>query len=171
MALAIPAGLLPLSEAPDLPSDPEGEDAGDGPPGEAGEGDGESVDFETVWRSAYVSFGYEEPTYLVIQTEAEWEALWARANQPRVEPPEVDFATRTVLVALLGTKPTGGYSIDIEGVLPRQDDRYTVSVEIGVPGPTCGVTMALTYPVHMVSIPRDDGPFHFDAGTAIHECK
>ncbi|MFQ5910237.1 MAG: protease complex subunit PrcB family protein [Thermoplasmata archaeon] len=70
----------------------------------------------------------------------------------------MDFSLHTVLVSLLGMKPSGGYSIEIIEVI-QDTEGAVVEVRASVPGPNCVVTHAITYPGHIVKIPKMEGPF------------
>ncbi len=105
-------------------------------------------------------------TFLVIQTEEEWEALWDKAGG---EPPTVDFESYTVLVALLGLSPSGGYAIEIMAASGGPDGVF-VRVEATAPGPHCVVIAVITYPAHIVKIPKTDGPFDFDLELSTYRC-
>ncbi|NIN68074.1 MAG: protease complex subunit PrcB family protein [Anaerolineae bacterium] len=143
------------------PSAGDQSESGDGSGGSDGDAADTTIAIEDVWESTHISFGYDELTYLVVQSEEEWLVLWGRASGFDGAPPSVDFRTHTVIAAILGMKPTLGYAIRIEGVVLDENGDYVVSVIIVSPGADCLVGQALTYPVHMVSIPKSEGPFQF----------
>ncbi len=156
------------------PGDGETEERpGPGEPPNESENDGPSPsgDFQTVWESSMISFGPEEPTYLVIQTEEEWHALWRGTSALNVTPPTVDFETHTVLVAMLGSVRTTGYTIRITDVFPMEGGGYEVSVKTTSPGVRCITGPAFTYPVHMVSMPKSTGPFQFVVESEVIGCR
>ena len=157
-ALATPAGLVPGGVETANPAGDTSVGGGDAAPG-----------LTTVWRSNWLSFGFEGPTYLIIQTQEEWNALWARAADG-TSAPQVDFASRTVLVAIYGTARTSGYGIEITEVVPTADGTVALRVETSVVGPRCAALEVLTYPVHMVSISKSDGPFRFQTESISVAC-
>ncbi len=135
--------------------------------GEQNEGEqAEPRVIENILQSDLVGFGYGNVTFLVIQTEEEWEALWSMAGG---DPPTVDFESYTVLVALLGLRHSGGYSIEIEAV-NESPEGVVVQVEATGPGPKCSTTAVITFPAHIVKIPKADGPFHFNLGQSTYGC-
>lgn len=147
------------------------EEPGPGEPdGSEESGPSASVDFQTVWESSIFSFGFDEPKYLVIQTEEEWDRLWRRTPSPDLQPPTVDFDTHTVLVAILGSARTTGYTIRIDAVAPGEGGGYIVSVETTSPGPRCITGPAFTYPVHMVAMAKSEGPFQFVVASRVADC-
>ncbi|HUF28917.1 MAG TPA: protease complex subunit PrcB family protein [Gemmatimonadaceae bacterium] len=104
------------------------------------------------------SSGVRDRARIVIRTSAEWEDLWSQVTAnttPRPEPPAVDFAAEMVVVAAMGWRPSGGYSIEIEEVLAASGV-LTAIVHERSPAPTCFVTAALTAPIEMVVVPRTD---------------
>ena len=84
-----------------------------------------------------------------------WENFWR--DNFNGEAPEVDFSESTVFAAMLGSKSTGGYSIE-----PIEAKDLGDSIEIRVrevaPTPDCEVTQALTNPYFIGSIPRTSKP-------------
>lgn len=84
-----------------------------------------------------------------------WADFWAAHTANRPEPPErpaVDFDTETVVVLLLGERPTGGYGVRIVRV---EESRRTVEVVVAVERPVPGetVTQALTSPYYIAMVP------------------
>jgi len=161
LAAAAPVGYVPDVPAPGvaIPHGPAG------PPST-----GESLSPVTVWQSTYIDFGVEERSYRVVQSDEEWQALWGAIRGNPAPPPDVDFATQTVIAAFFGIANTGGYSIKIGDILLGQDAAPRVLTETRSPGPGCGTTEALTYPVHMVSIPKSDGPFVVEETAIVYSC-
>ncbi|MFQ5934653.1 MAG: protease complex subunit PrcB family protein [Dehalococcoidia bacterium] len=162
----------PLGDAGDaepLMGDEQGQGPGS-PAGDTEESGAASTLLETIWLSDFPSFGFQEPAYLVIQNEDDWLALWQRAAALELTPPSVDFETQTVLVAALGRVPSTGYTIQIKSVVPDETGGHLVSVEISLPGKDCVVGPAFTDPVHMVSIPKSDGPFQFETQQVVYAC-
>jgi hypothetical protein len=114
----------------------------------------------------------EDSARYVVRSRDEWTALWNRivANHgPKPAVPEIDFEKEMLLVAAMGTKTTGGYSIEIEAV-DRDSSAITVSVRGRSPGKNCGTTAALTAPGDIVRIPRSDHPGRFVEETIGPDC-
>lgn len=103
----------------------------------------------------YGSYDFKTPRNLVIRNEADFRAFWRALhdNDPSPPPlPNIDFSQETVMAALLGTKPSGGYIIEIEEIIPNADAPARVRIEVTVPGGSCGVTGALTSPYHVIKV-------------------
>lgn len=83
-----------------------------------------------------------EPEALIIKSQKEWIALWARIGSP---PPEVDWTKNFAAAVLLDQKPTGGYKILF--LEPRIDKKAsTMIIRYRVSEPTGMAIMMLTRP-------------------------
>jgi hypothetical protein len=100
---------------------------------------------------------------LVVRDAATWASTWQQIVS-RIQPPPpvpmVDFASNLVIVAAMGTKPTGGYSIDVDNVRISGPDA-SISVTEQSPGSGCVVTQAETAPVAVVLVPQFTGQATF----------
>lgn len=100
--------------------------------------------------------GIAEPLRALVRSEGEWRDLWARlaANRiPRPAAPAIDFSERVVVVAAMGTRPTGGHAIRIDRVSYAGDTLWVEITSIA-PGAGCVTTQALTAPVAAVAVAR-----------------
>lgn len=117
----------------------------------------ESLAFEPLHQDFYS--GLEDRRRAVLRTEAEWRELWneiAGRQVPPPEPLEVDFELRMVIVAAMGSRPTGGHAIAIESVR-AEGDRIVVGVVETSPGAGCMTTQAFTAPVVAVTVEKRPG--------------
>ncbi len=124
-------------------------------------GEGE-VGFETI-EGPGSAIDFIEAEELVISSQEDWMTLWQRLQEgviPSVPAPEIDFSQRMVLAVFAGEKPTGGFTMAIKRVV-KERGGLKVYVEEGSPPPGAMVTQVLTYPYHIVSIPRIDLPVEF----------
>ena len=104
--------------------------------------------------------GINDRRRVVISDPVTWAAVWAQANATNLQPPPVpaiDFDTEVVVLASMGTKNSGGYSIDIISAAVV-DGQLRVVVRETSPGPGCMRTAALTAPVHIVRAPHGGAP-------------
>lgn len=118
------------------------------------------------------SSGLPDSARLVVRTPGEWTSLWNRivANHgPKPPVPDIDFSKEMILVAAMGTRNTGGYSIEIEAV-DRDSRGITASVRTRSPGKTCGTTAALTAPVAIVRIPQSTLSVQFVEEHIVSDC-
>ena len=100
--------------------------------------------------------GISEKRREIVRDQAGWTRLWAEihAGQTPAEPaPAVDFSQHMLIVAALGTRPTGGFAVKVRGVATR-GDLLEVAVLETCPPPGAMVTTALTQPVEVVRVPK-----------------
>lgn len=110
---------------------------------------------------------------LVIRDAAEWAQFWNEATsnvQPRPAVPAVDFTTGMLVVATMGTRPSGGYAIAVERAYEDAGGRVHAEVLEVSPGAGCVTTAALTAPVAVVRVPRRPGAVEFVERTRVREC-
>src|SRR5688572_7810255 len=65
--------------------------------------------------------GIKEAKQEVIKDKVAWEKLWTEhttTTRKAAPAPEVDFAKEMIIVATMGIKRTGGYSVEIASVEP-----------------------------------------------------
>jgi hypothetical protein len=102
----------------------------------------------------------EDPRQVVARTPAEWSALWQQ-HAPDRERPEVDFSREMVVAVFMGTRTTGGHSIQVVsarevpgafvvGYRERSPERGSITAQV------------ITTPYHIVAVPRSDAPVRFE---------
>ena len=97
----------------------------------------------------------------VVRADTEWQALWKR-HGAREAAPAIDFSREMIAAVFLGTRPTGGYRVEITA-LRREADVLVIDILERRPPPGALVTQALTAPFHIVRLPRHEGPVRFRA--------
>lgn len=99
--------------------------------------------------------GIHEPRQEVVKSADAWEKLWKQHNTAGASDkiPAVDFSKEMVVVATMGTKRTGGYSIEIVDV-DANDKTLKISVKKTSPPPDAMTIQALTAPFHFVAVPK-----------------
>jgi hypothetical protein len=118
----------------------------------------------------YASFysGFETPIRFVIRDQAAWETFWRtmHANEfPQPDVPAIDFTTRMVVAAAMGTRNSGGYSIRIASL-----SAGTARVVSTSPGSQCVVPGVITQPVDAAVAPRVEGTIRFEESSEVHDC-
>jgi hypothetical protein len=116
--------------------------------------------------------GFDGAERLVIRSQERWAEVWAvihRTRHPLPDLPQVDFRENVVVVAAMGSRPTGGFSVGIEGVARAGDD-LEVLVEERSPGPGCLTTQAVTSPMVAVRIPAPTGRVRFVERQVVRHC-
>lgn len=121
--------------------------------------------------SEYYS-GIDEPDRQVIRDWEAWKALWGevtRNRAPKPDPPAIDFSGDMVIVAAMGRRSTGGYSISIDEIRRSEGRLFAVVTEVS-PGSGCMTTQAFTAPVTAVRIPWSDEPVTFVERKETQDC-
>ena len=116
--------------------------------------------------------GFSDSTRLVVRTQSQWNEVWARIAgnaTPAPEAPEIDFATEMVIVAAMGTRPSGGYAIRIDRVA-RRGNTLWAEVTSTTPGSGCMSTAALTAPVDAVVVQKTTGKVVFVEKSEVRNC-
>lgn len=107
--------------------------------------------------------GIAKPTALVIKSEKEWQALWARhaaVRAPTPDPPQIDFSREMVIAVFAGERTTGGVTVEVTAIDVSSGAIRATYQESGPP-PDSILTQALTQPYHLVITPRVEGPVTF----------
>jgi hypothetical protein len=126
----------------------------------AGVAAAQDVPFETIARGAHG--GYGPPANHVVRSQAELQST----GVDKLLPPgtSIDFSKDMLLAVLMGTKNTGGYSVEVTKIerkqmmtilpVPAPPPTYYLEVQADHRSPPPGsiVTMALTSPYHVVKV-------------------
>ncbi|MEM7513293.1 MAG: protease complex subunit PrcB family protein [Bacteroidota bacterium] len=87
---------------------------------------------------------------LFIQTQEEWDKL--KTGDPS-EGTQIDFDTHMVVGCHMGMKEHGGFKAKIMKV-EQKSDTLIVTRNFFTPGPSCIITMTISYPHQWVKIPK-----------------
>lgn len=105
----------------------------------------------TFTEITFVAYGrHDSGPAIVVGTNDQWRATLARLVDGAIVP-----AGRVAVAAFQGQQTSGGYSIHIERI-ERSGDQLVVHAKFSEPAPGSMNTMALTSPVHVVSIAAAD---------------
>lgn len=103
-----------------------------------------------------------EGTETVLRNEQEYSTFWMMMHADRDSVPDwpaVDFENQVVVAVVMGERPTGGYSVDVEEVMASEDgNQVRVEYTETVPGDNCGVTHAITSPYVLAAVGTQDQP-------------
>ncbi len=109
---------------------------------------------------------------VVIRDQSSWTAYWNdfHANiVPMPDPPSVDFSTKMVVAATMGTRPSGGYSVSVSAVY-QQDGTLFFRIREASPAPTCPNVAVVTAPAVAVLADRWNGPVEFVEESGTNSC-
>ena len=127
-------------------------------------------------RSEPYSFTYNSGLHtaarMVIRDAAAWQQAWAelwRDHTPVPALPAIDFERDMVIVAALGDKATGGYSIFVDSVTDTANG-LAVQVRTVSPGTNCAVTLAVTQPVDIARVSLRGGSVSYVERAETQDC-
>jgi hypothetical protein len=121
----------------------------------------ESVNFSTIDKGT--TSGFQAPLQMYVVSEKEWIDLWEKrqgSGAPQRTHPAVDFSRDVVVVAALGSKLTGGYSLEVSKIV-RTKENIEVTVRIGSPAPGSTPRAGSTSPFVLVRMRKPDKPVTF----------
>jgi hypothetical protein len=122
---------------------------------------GPAVSIATVVAASYsgIQPGRDE----VIRDGIDWNRAWEEIHahqSPRPALPAVDFGQEMLLLASLGARNNGCYSVTVVAV-EEDGSRLRAVVEEATPSAGCACTEAVTRPVHVVRLARRSEPVDF----------
>ena len=124
----------------------------------------------TVLLSAPTS-GFDESEELVVRDAQALGAAWRTATSGVAgnPAPDVDLLREMVVVLAIGSRRTGGYTLEVTGVSVAKTGavvRYSVTS----PGSGCMTTQMMTSPVLIVRMPSVNGPVKFERRDVAGSC-
>ena len=111
---------------------------------------------------------------LVVHDVATWTNVWQQlvgSLQPPPALPAIDFGTTVVVVAGMGERTSGGYTVTINEVQVNSAGNASITVTEQSPGPSCATTAAITDPADVVVAARFDGEASFVEHTSQASCR
>jgi hypothetical protein len=97
---------------------------------------------------------------VVVRSAAEWAKLWKTHNFDKPEA-RVDFEKEMVVGVFMGSRPTGGYSVEIVS-LTDKDGTLVVNYRESSPRPGAMTTQVLTFPYHLIATAKRNGEVKFE---------
>jgi hypothetical protein len=96
----------------------------------------------------------------VARTEAEFVALWKAHNYEKPAP-AVDFTREMVVAVFMGSRPTGGFSVEIVSAAERGGE-IVVGYRERLPSADAMTAQVLTSPYHIAAIPKSEKAVRFE---------
>ena len=110
-----------------------------------------SVAMRTVDKG--VMSNMDEGRQATVRSADAWSRLWMQHAGDRTRP-TVDFTKDVVVAVFMGTRPTGGFAVEITGI--RQEGASLVVLYKETrPAPDGVAAQVLTSPFHIVAVPRE----------------
>jgi len=112
----------------------------------------------------------EDASQKVIQTRQAWNSWWSRhdttieivdGKELLPEAPAVDFEKETVIIATMGARPSGGYSIKFTNIRYDGED-VVATLKTSSPDPDGMVITVITAPYAIIAIPKHEGQVTFE---------
>lgn len=129
-----------------------------------------NVPMETVYYST--NTGIRGEMVKVVRDSTTWTAMWDSIHTDRgaVPPaPPVSFAEKMIVIAAMGERATGGYSVAIDSI-QCLSSAFDVHLSLLEPGEGCMVTQALSQPVQIVKADICTGTMRVRKNEAVVEC-
>lgn len=142
------------------------------PDGSLGDRQSVFVPSQDVTLAQQTYSGYTTRERAVVQTASEWPAIWSKIHSGQSPEPAVvtpDFTNEDAVIAAMGEKNSGGYSITIDSVT-RHERGSVVYVTEKSPSPSCITPAVITHPVHAVRAPRATGTYQWRERTETVNC-
>ena len=131
-----------------------------------------SVAFETILHETSQYYGVK--SNLIIQDKETWQQLWNKIYpEGSISPstpilPEVNFDQYTVIAIFQGEKGSG-CTTTIQQI-NAHCNTVDVSFQEEEPGKNCYTLAVLTYPCHIIKIPKTLQPVNFTSSLKIYDC-
>jgi hypothetical protein len=130
----------------------------------------EPVAMRSILQEQYT--GVRDPMRTVLKDGSALADFWRTAYATRGEAPElpsVNFNSEMVVVAALGSRSSGGYTVHLDSARINSGVLEIIVRSVS-PGPTCGTTGAITDPVAAAAMPRSQLPVRFIEQHETHSC-
>jgi len=131
-----------------------------------------------VGRSPLSTRSTAEPQLLVFQNQQDWAKFWNSNSAPdtnskKTTVPPVDFSHQQAIAVTLGSRPTGGFRIQIdqiEKLETSQSQEWVVRYTEKVPGADCFVTQQTTTPTVFLLTAASDATIRMQGKTLPVPC-
>ncbi|MEY2786333.1 MAG: hypothetical protein RL277_2545 [Planctomycetota bacterium] len=108
--------------------------------------------------------GFSQPGAVLIRTAQDWQQQTAARPEwqiPEQEWPAIDFGKHCALLVSAGQRSSGGWSLQVRSITDGPEALIVTAEAVG-PAPDAIVTMVLTSPWELVTIPCTGKPVHLE---------
>lgn len=128
------------------------------------------IPFEVILSGSYASVSV--PKQVAVTNNDDYQKLMAEVyanldQMPKI--PDVDFTKYEVAAVFMGTKNTGGYTVNFDKLIKR-NDAVTCAVFETSPGKNCINTEVLSQPYEIIKFPKADKKIKFLLKQRIKDC-
>jgi len=119
----------------------------------------ESIDFITILSGEHSNM--MKPNQVIIRDEESLKLLYKKLNEtffPPIQVPKIDFEKNIFLALYMGSRTSGGFSINVDHITASQSK---LLVYYNENGPQSMATAVMTQPFCLVKIERTELPIHF----------
>jgi hypothetical protein len=102
----------------------------------------------------------DEARQVVVRADAEWTKLWQQ-HSPDRERPAVDFSKEMIVGVFMGSRPNAGFNVSVVSTFEK-DGNVLVRYQETLPRPGVIAAQVLTFPYHLVAIPKATGDVKFE---------
>ena len=107
------------------------------------------ISFATIAEGTWSQI--DEPREVIVRTDEEWQALW-QDHGGGTTAPVIDFSDSTVVGVFLGSRPTGGFRVEITSVTVERGGGGVVEYSEHTPKPGSMVAQVLTAPFQLARL-------------------
>jgi len=115
---------------------------------------------EQVGFGTYRSTQFMEKARLIIHDQQTWQQAWAKIDS-QSEPPATDFETQMIVLAAMGSRTHGGFTIALNDIAATRDTLYVSVLETSPGGTDCVYSALLVAPVALTRVERVDDSVQF----------
>lgn len=109
-----------------------------------------AIEYEILHESQYNEYAEStSKSTIVIRNQTDYENELLKRTSETIK--TVNFEQETILLIDMGTRNTGGYSIDIQS-FAGENDHIRAQVLLTLPGNNCGTNQALTNPFKLIKL-------------------
>ncbi len=109
-----------------------------------------AIEYEILHEAHYNEYADSTSKgFLVIKSQTEYENELLKRTSETVE--AVNFEEETIVLIDMGTRNTGGYTIDIQS-FTEENDYIRAKVLLTLPGENCVTTQAITNPFKLIML-------------------
>lgn len=113
------------------------------------------LEYRTIQSGNGISVMSSQPRAFVAWTEQDYTNFWSSLVSA-APPPKIDFKKERPVLLLAGSRPTGGWNIQVKSAHLDRDVVFVTAPIVGPPADAI-VTQAITHPYVLIAVPTTKG--------------